>query len=71
MIRSSRRPITPDISNYIEKIDDTTVKQVCKTCGGKGYYIHQWADYETKKVYKSEWVNCDQCEGGFIYGKKG
>jgi len=62
--------VIPTTSNYIEKIDDTTFKQLCKTCGGKTFYIHQFADYDTRQIYKTEIVNCENCEGGFVYGKK-
>jgi len=51
--------------NFSEKIDETTVKILCVTCGGKGYYLlmNYWTD-------KGEIVNCEECEKGFRYGKK-
>jgi len=56
--------------NLIEKIDSQTFKQLCRQCGGKGYYIHQNFDLTSKIITKSEIVNCDKCESGFIYGQK-
>jgi len=43
-------------------------KQLCKKCGGKGFYqsilVVGWTQV------KNEIVSCLDCEGGFIYGPK-
>lgn len=64
------KTLTLSIINLVEKIDGKTEKQLCRQCGGKGFYIHNWADFDTKKIYKSEKVSCLVCEGGFIYGDR-
>jgi len=56
-----------DIFNCIEKIDSKTYKQICRKCGGKGFYIHQNYNFTTKKIDVSEKVSCN-CEWGFVYG---
>jgi len=61
--------MNPTISNLIERIDDKTFKQLCKQCGGKGYYLHQNFNLSTNKIDKSEIVSCN-CEEGFIYGNR-
>jgi len=50
---------------FYEQIDDKTVKTLCVTCGGKGFYLLCNA-FEHKGII----VNCDQCESGFRYGKR-
>jgi len=65
-----KQKITPNISNLIEKIDDNTFKQVCSKCGGKSFYDRIWVDQPSGKIYKSERVSCELCEGGFIYGNR-
>jgi len=43
-------------------------KQLCTKCGGKTFYesIIVIGD----KQFEKEIVNCEVCEGGFIYGPK-
>jgi len=43
-------------------------KQLCTKCGGKSFYesIIVIGD----KQFEKEIVNCEVCEGGFIYGPK-
>jgi len=61
---------TPTIFNKIERIDDKTFKQICRQCGGKGYYLLQNFNLMTNTIDKKEFVNCEICEGGFIYGDR-
>jgi len=66
----AQQKIRPATSNLIEVIDDQTVRQLCPQCGGKGFYLHIWADPVTKKPYKKEFVSCEVCEGGFKFGSR-
>jgi len=50
---------------FSEKIDDSTQKILCQTCGGKGFYL--LIEYGQ---HQGEIVNCDLCESGFRYGKR-
>jgi len=59
--------------NLFEKIDDRTIKKLCVSCGGKGYYL-----LCNIFDHKGELVSCEMCEQGFKYericmnhGKKG
>jgi len=59
-----------NIFNKIEKIDSVTFKQLCRQCGGKGFYLHQNYNMTTNKIDKQELLSCEVCEEGFIYGEK-
>lgn len=65
-IRAATPKTLISLSNYIEKIDDVTFRQICSKCGGKGFYRH--CDL-TNGTITTEMVNCD-CEQGFRYGKQ-
>jgi len=59
--------------NFLNKIQAHSVengkqiyKQLCKKCGGKGYY--QSIVMVSSVEIKNEIVSCEICEGGFIYG---
>ena len=61
--------------NFLNKIQDHSVengkqiyKQLCKRCGGKGYY--QDIVVVSGIKIKDEIVSCLECEAGFIYGPK-
>jgi len=43
-------------------------KQLCKRCGGKGFY-QDIIVFDGEKI-KDEIVSCNACEGGFIYGPR-
>jgi len=45
-------------------------KQLCKQCGGKGFYLHYNMNPDTMKIDKKELLSCDKCEDGFIYGPR-
>jgi len=45
-----------------EKIDNSTNKILCVTCGGKGYYL--LIEYGS---HNGELVYCEACEKGFRY----
>jgi len=51
--------------NFAERIDDKTVKILCVTCGGKGFYL-----LCTYPQTRGELIACD-CEQGFKYVKMG
>jgi len=67
----SYKTINQRFSNAYERIDESTIKAICRQCGGKGFYLHQNYNVTSATIDESEIVNCDQCESGFIYGKKG
>jgi len=52
-----------------ERIDRDIIKQLCVTCGGKGFYLEMigFPD-KTDPNRKGELVSCD-CEQGFKYSK--
>jgi len=61
--------------NFLNKVQNHSIengkeifKQLCKKCGGKGYY--QSIIMVSDKEMKNEIVSCEVCEGGFIYGPK-
>lgn len=59
--------------NYYEKIDKETVKRLCVTCGGKGFYLLMQGFPDTKNprniTGRGEVVFCEECEDGFKYSK--
>ena len=54
-------------SNF-ERIDQDTIKTLCVTCGGKGYYLLMQG-FPTDKNAKGEIVFCEICEQGFKYSR--
>jgi len=52
--------------NFSEKIDSQTSKILCLECGGKGFYLLVQA---ANRI--GEFVNCEYCENGFKYIKRG
>jgi len=58
------------ISNKIERVTSDLFKQICKQCGGKGFYEHINVNPDTNLIDKDEIVSCLNCERGFIYGAK-
>jgi len=52
--------------NFTEKIDHDTNKILCVECGGKGFYLLVQAQNR-----RGEFVNCEYCEKGFKYIKRG
>jgi len=52
--------------NWFEKHDKNTIKQLCVTCGGKGFYLLMQG-FPTDKNPKGDFVFCEDCEDGFKY----
>jgi len=51
---------------FTEKVDNTTNKILCVSCGGKGFYLLCNAF-----DHKGELVSCEMCEKGFRYVQRG
>jgi len=47
-----------------EKHDKDTIKQLCVSCGGKGFYL-----LITVGNHKGTVEACEECEDGFKYSK--
>jgi len=52
--------------SFAEPIDKETNKVLCVECGGKGFYLLVQASNRI-----GEFVNCEYCEKGFKYIKRG
>ncbi len=50
--------------NCYEQHDADTIKQLCVSCGGKGFYL-----LCTLGNHKGVLVACGECEDGFKYSK--
>jgi len=54
--------------SYYEQVDNNTIKQLCVTCGGKGFYLLMQGFPNKRDPHaKGEIMFCDQCEDGFKY----
>jgi len=52
-----------------EQVDKDTIKQLCVSCGGKGFYLLIQGFPDSKlKTRQGEIMPCD-CEDGFKYSK--
>ena len=54
-----------------ERIDDNTIKQLCVSCGGKGFYLLMQGFPGRTGNRSGEIVGCEMCEKGFKYSKLG
>jgi len=53
--------------NFYEKIDKNTIKTLCLSCGGKGFYLLMQGFPNSKsRSTQGELVSCT-CEQGFKY----
>jgi len=57
--------------NLYEQHDKNTIKKLCVTCGGKGFYL-LIQGFPTKAVIPGrtgEIIPCEECEDGFKYSE--
>jgi len=46
-------------------------KQLCKQCGGKGFFKRVMVNVDTRELQECKgFESCLECEGGFIYGPR-
>jgi len=57
----------PGVDLY-EQHDKDTIKQVCVSCGGKGFYLLIQGVPGIDQA-KGKLVECEECENGFKYSK--
>jgi len=51
-------------------VDKDTIKQLCVSCGGKGFFLlMQGFPNASNQSKKGEIMFCDQCEDGFKYSR--
>jgi len=56
--------------NSYEKIDKETIKMLCVSCGGKGFYLLIDGFPGEKINPKGSIIPCQECEDGFKYSKQ-
>ncbi len=55
--------------NLYERIDASTIKQLCVSCGGKGFYLLIEGTPDGSGHQSGQIVFCEECEDGFKYSK--
>jgi len=56
--------------NLYEQHDKDTIKRLCVSCGGKGFYLLMQGFPNAKSRPKTgEMIPCEECEDGFKYSK--
>ena len=67
LLRNPQRSILIGHSCY-EQVEKDTIKQLCVSCGGKGYYLLIQGIPGINKP-KGVITPCEECEDGFKYSK--
>lgn len=66
---SQTRDSTLITLNWFEQHDKNTIKQLCVSCGGKGFYLLINGIPGVNKNPKGVLTACEECEDGFKYSK--